>query len=179
MPHMTTIATFGDALEANLARNYLESAGIPSFLADEMTMGVAWHLGVAIGGVKLQVADEIEYEARQALAERAAAVSDAEPETGAAEDASQPSEPIDAAPPDEPEVVLTPRELNADRAWRGMVFCLFFLPLQLYIFWLLLKVFLSDERLATPYRHHAIIAAMVNLPIVLAILYWLRTLLPV
>jgi hypothetical protein len=171
---MVTIATFGDGVEANLARNYLERAGIPAFLADELTMSVAWHLGVAIGGVKLQVADEIETEARQALAERPAVVADAAAdaleETAAA--------PVNGAAPDEAEIVLTLRERNAERAWRGMVVCLFFFPLQLYIFWLLIKVFLSEERLAPPHRRHAIIAAAINVPITMAILWWVRAVVP-
>jgi hypothetical protein len=49
-----TIATFWDALEANIARNFLERAGIQVILSDELT-SVVWGLGHDLGGVKVQV----------------------------------------------------------------------------------------------------------------------------
>src|SRR5436305_14637278 len=118
---MKTIATFGDGMEANLARNYLESVGIPAFIADEQTVGIAWHLTIALGGVKLQVADEIATEARTALAERHTATAES---TDEAETAS--ATPDEA--PEELEPPLTLREQNADRAWRGAIICVFFFP---------------------------------------------------
>lgn len=62
---LVTIATFNTPAEASIVRNQLEAAGIRCFLADEATMNMAWHLGVAVGGVKLQVAKQ---DAARALA---------------------------------------------------------------------------------------------------------------
>jgi hypothetical protein len=169
---LVTIATYGDALEASLARGYLESLDIPAFLADEQTIGMAWHLGVALGGIKLQVPDVVEAEARQALADRhGEQLDDDERYVATAEEPeSAPADDADEAPP-------TLREQTADRAWRGAIICVFAFPCELYIFWLLLKVFLSDERLDAPHRRRAIYAAIINLPLVIATLLWLKSML--
>ncbi len=50
---MQTIATFSDSIAANLAKGQLEDAGIDTYLADEQTVGMAWHLSIAVGGIKL------------------------------------------------------------------------------------------------------------------------------
>ena len=66
---LATVATFGCPVEANLARNRLEAAGIKAFLADEETVGMVWHLTNALGGIKLQVGDRDAEEALAILAE--------------------------------------------------------------------------------------------------------------
>src|SRR5262249_26058835 len=55
---LITVATFDTPIKAELAKNRLEEEGIPAFLGDEQTVGIRWHLGTALGGVKLQVSDE-------------------------------------------------------------------------------------------------------------------------
>jgi hypothetical protein len=72
-------------------------------------------------------------------------------------------------------LVLTKREQDADRALRGAVIGLLFLPLQLYVFWLLLRVFVSDEELGAGKRRKAVVAALINLPIMFSfcLLLWL------
>lgn len=62
---LVTIAAFNTPAEASIVRNQLEAAGIRCFLADKATMNMSWHLGVAVGGVKLQVAKQ---DATRALA---------------------------------------------------------------------------------------------------------------
>jgi hypothetical protein len=62
---LATVATFGSPVEANLARNQLEAAGIKAFLADEETVGMVWPLTNALGGIQLQVGDR---DAKEALA---------------------------------------------------------------------------------------------------------------
>src|SRR5258708_9819308 len=52
---MLTIATFTNPVEATLAKNRLESAGIKAFLEGQETVAMAWHLTNAFGGIKLQV----------------------------------------------------------------------------------------------------------------------------
>ncbi|OKH49791.1 hypothetical protein NIES2101_20375 [Calothrix sp. HK-06] len=52
---LVTIATFGNSVEASLAQQLLEAEGIPAFLMDDNTAGVAWHLTIALGWIKLKV----------------------------------------------------------------------------------------------------------------------------
>jgi hypothetical protein len=47
-----------DLPEAELAKSFLESAGIKSFLRDHNTIGVNWGLSYALGGIKLCVNSE-------------------------------------------------------------------------------------------------------------------------
>ena len=54
---LITVATLNTPVEASLVQNQLEAAGIRSFMSDEAAVGMAWYLGNAIGGVKVQVAE--------------------------------------------------------------------------------------------------------------------------
>ncbi len=49
------VAAYATPLEADLAKNYLEAEGVPVFLSDDATVGWFWHLGNAVGGIKLLV----------------------------------------------------------------------------------------------------------------------------
>ena len=152
---LATVATFRSPVEANLARNRLEAAGIEAFLADEETVGMVWHLTNALGGIKLQVGDRDVEEALAILAESEALEL---PAAGQADEALPPTSgekqpwELGRVEVDEPEVALTSREQNADLLPTGTVLGLLLLPLQLYAFWLLLKVFVSDERLSPDKR---------------------------
>src|SRR5690242_12522571 len=55
---LLTLATFATPEEAALAKNRLSEEGIPALLSDSEAVGIAWHLGNAFGGVKLQVAED-------------------------------------------------------------------------------------------------------------------------
>ena len=66
---LMTVATFGDPVEANLAKNRLESSGVQAFLADEETVNMDWLLGNAIGRIKLQVGDQDAEAARTLLSQ--------------------------------------------------------------------------------------------------------------
>jgi len=55
--------------EADLSKALLESEGIEAWLLDEHQIRQRWHLGGALGGVKLAVAPEHAWRARQLLAE--------------------------------------------------------------------------------------------------------------
>ena len=50
------VAAYGTILEAELARGRLESEGIGARIVDGNTVGVAQHLSLALGGVKIAVA---------------------------------------------------------------------------------------------------------------------------
>ena len=52
---LVPVDTFDMPTEAHLAKGLLEANGLTAFLADELTVGVAWHLSNAVGGIKLQV----------------------------------------------------------------------------------------------------------------------------
>jgi len=54
---MVTIAKFLKLGEANLAQGKLTSAGISAFLCDENMHAMNWHMGMALGGIRLQVPD--------------------------------------------------------------------------------------------------------------------------
>ncbi len=64
---MITIANCNDLTEAQRLKMALESAGIPSFIPDEMTAGIAPYHFLSPSGVRLQVAEENEVEAREIL----------------------------------------------------------------------------------------------------------------
>ncbi len=55
---MTTIATFNKPEEAHLLRMRLEAGGIAAFLQDENLVQIDWLLANAVGGCRVQVADE-------------------------------------------------------------------------------------------------------------------------
>src|SRR5204862_3495939 len=127
-------------VEASFAQDRLEAAGIASELADEATVGLAWHMAQAMGGIKLQVdAADVE-RARAVLAEDAGgAISPAEP---AAEFGADPEvsgiDDADEAPPNE-------RERTAERAFRCAVFGFLFWPIFLWATILVLRVWTSRQ----------------------------------
>lgn len=173
---MKTIATFGDPLTANLAKARLADAGIDALLANEQSVGMAWHLTNAIGGIRLQVTDEAAEEAIAILAEKI--------EPGEAE-AAEAADELDHAPSDTDIVNETEsdgdeaeepnlREQTADRALRGALFCIFIFPVELYVFYQLLWIFNSKLPMAPRHRRNAIIAAFINLPCVLLMLYLVK-----
>lgn len=236
---LVTVASFWDSIEAALARNRLESAGVDAWVADEATVGMVWQYANAVGGIKLQVRTADVETARAVLAEAkrpagddpsaddgtdadgvptdpSADVGDERPAADAAEvpdatDGPGPadvSNPIDAAgevdgrgervarpepivaPPDDADlrpggraaddaddndsadddVSESPRERAAERAYRAAVLGLLLLPLQFYVFWLVVKVFASDDRLGPRPRRRAVVAGVISTPFVLVAL---------
>ncbi len=73
---MKTIATFSLPHEAHMLRMRLEGAGIPAFLQDENTVQMDWLYSNAIGGVKVQVAEEDWHRAAEYLALADAGISE-------------------------------------------------------------------------------------------------------
>jgi hypothetical protein len=190
---LITIATFDTVVEGNLALNRLEDAGIVAFLADE-EVGAIWTLANAIRGIKLQVEESDADEALVVLADKKGRFQVATPEldeTETGHDWRERITPIDehriVAPPEHAETrepahaetsdadpALTARELDAVRALRGAVVGLLVPPLQFYVFWLLFKVFVSEERLTADKRRLALMAAVINIPAVLFLGFILR-----
>jgi len=54
---LITIAKFLSLGEAKLAQGKLVSAGISAFVCDENMHAMNWHMGMALGGIRLQVPD--------------------------------------------------------------------------------------------------------------------------
>jgi len=175
-----TVATFWDPIEADLARNYLKSRGMPVVLEGAESVSMAWLLTNAVGGIKLQVREEDADTALAILAEGAPAGPPASAQPGEEISSASEVEPFDergAEDAAESEPALSRREQNADRAFRGAVLGLLFIPLQMYVFWLLLKVFLSDEPLRPDKRRNAILAGIINLPMVFGFCLFFRAIL--
>ncbi len=61
------MATFADAVIANLAKNRLERLVIRAFLANEEIFDMDWLLGNAIGWIRLEVGDQDADAARSVL----------------------------------------------------------------------------------------------------------------
>jgi hypothetical protein len=63
-PELITIERYQDAMQADLAKTRLDSAGITSFLVGENT---ALLYGTGLGGLQLQVSPQDEADARSIL----------------------------------------------------------------------------------------------------------------
>jgi hypothetical protein len=88
---MKTVKTFGNLAEAGFASSLLESAGIKALLADEENF--QWNPGLAMSGIRLQVAEEDFARAEKLLAEGPVALAET------ADEASAPSAEPESAPP--------------------------------------------------------------------------------
>lgn len=67
--NFVTVATFANAFNANVVKGRLDSEGIPCFIKDEHTVAMNPFYSGALGGIKLQVREEDEADARRLLAE--------------------------------------------------------------------------------------------------------------
>lgn len=120
---LITLARFPDPATAGLAQSRLKAAGIPAFLADEATMGLAWHWNPAVGGIRLQIPPEHADEARLLLEEPGEAV-----ETWR----DFPGETPPDAVPEEDDQEPGPRELLARRAFVAGIIGWALSPLLIY-----------------------------------------------
>ncbi len=77
---LITIATFPDALKAQIMRGRLEAEGIPAFIADEHTITNQPYLYMAYGGVRLQVAEQDQSRAQAVINTREPLPVDSTPE---------------------------------------------------------------------------------------------------
>lgn len=148
---LITIETYDNAMQATLARNYLEAAGVRCVLADEHAVSSLWHLSNAIGGIKLQVAEEDFDRACELLDDvenqhRSPAEPKAEPPASPASGDASDSASLEPKPgaDEEDEPPLNAREDNAERAFRAVLVGCMIIPLQLYATWVLLDVWQSE-----------------------------------
>jgi hypothetical protein len=75
LDELVTISKFLSLGEAKLAQGKLVSAGISAFVCDENMHAMNWHIGMALGGIRLQVPDSQVVRALEVL-------DDFEPEEG-------------------------------------------------------------------------------------------------
>ena len=64
---MKTIASFNRPMDAHLLRARLEGSGIAAYLRDENMITLDWLSANAVGGIKVDVADEDYERALQAM----------------------------------------------------------------------------------------------------------------
>ncbi|PHR93849.1 MAG: hypothetical protein COA78_32620 [Blastopirellula sp.] len=168
---LVILETFNTPIEASVVRGMLESEGIRVFLADEATVGIAWHLGTAVGGIKLQVAKED--------VERAIALLDTEEPIDIAEEDWQADE-LEEGDEDIPETSdkgsddyepVTPASERVRRAWRSAFIGLGFFPLQIYSLWHIAIVVTGKEQLTPAQRRTIWFALLLNSPVILIYLF--------
>ena len=166
---LVTVDTFDMPTEAHLAKGLLEANGLTAFLADELTVGVAWHLSNAVGGIKLQVPETDVERATGILAAREDSSIDAEegladlPETEESEN----------------ELPSSAGDNAVDRALRAALLGLIifpFFPLYFYSLWLLGRLLFSGEKVSPHKRRRMRLAVLLNLPmlvILCVVVLWL------
>jgi hypothetical protein len=137
---LVTVYSSFSVEEAHVIKNRLEAEGIKAYLADEITTGFVWHLGNAIGGVKVQVAEPD--------AERAASILESTGERDELPPAdhylptteeSECGEEIklrqeDAGPQEEDAASESPGDALVTRAWRAAIIGLVLFPPMLHLF---------------------------------------------
>src|ERR1700683_2697966 len=69
LDELVTIAKFLGLGEAKLAQGKLVSAGVSAFVCDENMHAMNWHMGMALGGIRLQVPDSQVVRALEVLAD--------------------------------------------------------------------------------------------------------------
>jgi hypothetical protein len=155
---LVTVAMFNTLVEANISRDRLDAEGIRAVLADAATVGMAWHLTTALGGIKLQV--------MTADANRAISIL----ETGNAAPISEgQSWPEDIEEDFKQEIDRTydaidvsPTEELVGRAFAAAILGILFLPLQLYSIWLLLRISRDGEPLSSSERRKVVITIILD-----------------
>lgn len=155
-----TVATLNTPTEASLVRNMFDAEGIRVFLSDKEAVGMAWYLGYALGGIKVQVAESDVERAFEIL-------DDHEPVT-ITEDDWKIAESFDAESEDEEAKWGEGEEENSldeseadpateidelvDRAYKTAFFGLLFFPLQFYSLALLTKILMGSYELNSEQR---------------------------
>ena len=171
---LVILQSYLSGFEANLARSQLAFAGIESVVLDEMVVGTLWHMGPALGGVKLQVRQEDAEEALAVLREAFAPEEsdDAEGPAPLPTPAQQEEATREAAWEAE-----SPQTLLMDRATRAAVYGLIFFPVQWWSLYLMGKRLAMSQKLSAQERGRMILLTILNLPglatvVFLACLLW-------
>jgi hypothetical protein len=139
-----TVGRYEWEMLARLAASRLAAAGIRSWIPESSMGSICWHYTKALGGIRLQVSPEDAEDARAILDER----------------------PSDAGEP-----ISRGTGAVAERAARAAAFgCVAATPLTFYAGWLLIRLVTSAEALDAAARRNALLAAILVLPLLLAVL---------
>jgi hypothetical protein len=116
---LTTVGSFWSDVEAHLAQNRLQEAGIPAFLLNELANDAFAGFGNTTGGIRVQVAVANVERARQLL-------------RGPARRRAEPGEEEEESPADQ----------AAARAWKMSLIGIIFLPVILHLVsgWILVSL---------------------------------------
>jgi hypothetical protein len=164
-----TVATFDNAVAAEMAKNLLEGHGIPVMISDEETVATIWSLSNAVGGIKLRVPAEALGRAEFLLEQKTpppltdADIADAlaeRPETAARLAGPGPPEPFDD----------TPTDREVDRLLKATAIALLFFPLQLYTLARLWMLRYADPPVRASDRWKVRLAYAISLPLWFAVL---------
>jgi hypothetical protein len=165
----TVAATFDNAVTAEMAKNLLESQGVPVMLSDEETVATAWNLSNAVGGIKLHVPVEALGRAEYLLEHKAAPprtdeeIADAiaaTPEAALAAAGPGPIEPFDD----------TATDIEVDKVLKATVFALLFFPAQLYTLYRLWMLRYADPPVREKDRWKVRLAYALSLPLWFAVI---------
>jgi hypothetical protein len=155
---LVTLSTFWSEGEAALAKNLLEEYGIQAVLDGENFATMEWQMANATGGIRLHVRQADVEQALAALGARLAKSDEAAPPA----DENEEDEPEPAE--EDAEAKYTLRERMANRVLRGLIIGLVVFPIQLLVFWMLFRIYLSDEPLRWELRKKALLAAALVVP---------------
>lgn len=154
---LITVAVCSTPTEARIIRNHLESHGIRAMVANDEVVGMSYHFGPALGGVQVQVPEadvqdaEIILQRRpgdghedlDSIASQSDADWDVDERRVAMDDSSFITDDEDYSIDDD-EDLRSEEEKQLDdqvtRAYRASIIGIFFWPLLLYTFWLLIQV---------------------------------------
>ncbi len=131
---LVTLASYSDLIQAQLANQRLEAAGIPTYINDDIPAGNLDGLDPGVAPVKLDVAVADAERARQLLAAPL---------------------PADAAAQEQLDEVDPPEDLNsseslAEHAWRAALLGCITIPVLVHLFslWLAFKIARRDDTLS-------------------------------
>lgn len=152
---LVTLATFPAPATAGFIKSLLVAEGVRAFLADEIMMGMYWHLGNSMGWVKVQVAEadvtranEILEACRETLADLGFEAFVMEAMTSIPSDESLESVPLTSTA-DEPDYAFVdPTDELAVKALRSAVMGMAYVPLALYGAWLVVQLMNSRSELS-------------------------------
>lgn len=174
-PKLVTIATFDSPMQAHIARNRLEAAGIVAVISNESIAGNAWHLTVAVGGVPLHVRAEDVETALQVLDEQASIeLGNTDAIDSEYDDEEDDEDQDEVANTSSSDLSETEADRLARRAFRAALLGVLFLPLQLYSYWLLL-LFIFEPTMASKSSRWQVAGAWLTNLLVISFLLQLLT----
>lgn len=197
---LVTVASYPNPQEASLAKDALLGEGIAAYITGAETVNTLWHVGSALGGVKLQVAQDdvqrAEEVLNQSVEKRESTPAWICPDCGSEVDAGfevcwscgftretgsaslEVSRQRDARsvvdstdPAEEPADVSTAKgDEIARRAWRAAVIGIGFTPLLLYSAWLIVRAYRHELSPAAERGTYGAIAIIAGMMICICIM---------